>query len=126
VLEELSKRGLTATVVLPFPEADFVALSVGGDWNERLARVKQTPGFQFTEPVKTSRPADAELPSAFRDANRAVQKRALEYARRLDETPIVLAVWDGKEGDGPGGTADAVDLWRDEGIEPDIIDITKI
>jgi hypothetical protein len=47
-------------------------------------------------------------------------------SRRLDETPIVLAVWDGKKGDGPGGTADAVTLWRDEGFEVDVTDITKI
>ena len=32
---------------------------------------------------------------------------------------VVLAVWNGQPGDGPGGTADAVQLWRDEGYEPD-------
>jgi hypothetical protein len=48
------------------------------------------------------------------------------FDNALDETPIVIAVWDGRPGDGPGGTADAVALWREEGIEPDVIDITKL
>ena len=51
-----------------------------------------------------------------------VVKVAAGYARSLDEKPVVLAVWDGQPGDGPGGTADAVQLWREEGYEPEIID----
>jgi hypothetical protein len=39
---------------------------------------------------------------------------------------VVLAVWDGKKGDGPGGTADAVRLWRMEGVEPIVIDPTAL
>lgn len=71
-------------------------------------------------------PSDLELPSALAEANREVQKRAVKFAQSLDEIPIVLAVWDGSPGDGPGGTADAVALWRDEGYEVDVVDITKI
>ena len=68
------------------------------------------------------RPPADELPSMFAMSNREVQKRTLGYARLLDEKPTVLAVWDGKPGDGPGGTADAVELWRADGFDPEIIE----
>jgi hypothetical protein len=35
----------------------------------------------------------------------------------------MLAVWDKKKGDGPGGTADAVEFWKNEDNEVDVIDI---
>lgn len=124
VLEELIRSGLTATVVLPMPEADFVALSVGDKWAERFAKLKQDDErIKFGPPLRAERPPDRELPRALADANREVQRLAVEFAQRLDETPIVLAVWDGKKGDGPGGTADAVALWKDEGFDVDVIDI---
>ena len=127
VLEELVRRDLTATVVLPFPEADFVELSVGDKWTERFAKLRQYKRIEFAPPLKPQRPPDQELPRALADANRQVQRLAMEFARRLDETQIiVLAVWDGEKGDGPGGTADAVALWRDEGFDVDVIDPATI
>jgi len=48
------------------------------------------------------------------------------HAVARDETPVVIVVWDGRPGDGPGGTADAVALWREDGFTPDVIDITKL
>ena len=50
----------------------------------------------FSQPLRDKRPPDAELACALTNANREVHRLALEYARRLDEKPIVLAVWDGK------------------------------
>ena len=60
------------------------------------------------------------------DANAEVLRRAIEYTRRLDQAPLVVAVWDGLPGDGPGGTADAVELWQLEGHQVDVIDTTKL
>ena len=70
----------------------------------------------------TTELAPEALPDAFAQANEEVQRRAVEYAKRLDEKPVVLVVWDGQPGDGPGGTADNVELWRFQGVEPLIID----
>ncbi len=127
VLEELVRRDLTATVVLPIPQEDFLTLSVGGQWKDRFAKLSQDKKrIAFASPLKSQRPPDAELAIALADANREVQRLAIEFSRRLDETPIVLAVWDGKEGDGPGGTAEAITLWRDEGFDIDVIDIAKL
>jgi hypothetical protein len=121
VLETLAERGLTATVVLPFPRADFETTSVGGTWNQKLAELAGNESLEFIC-LRDSMPAADQLPAAFSNANTQVFKQAAAYARSLDEKPIVLAVWDGQPGDGPGGTADAVQLWRDEGYDPEIID----
>jgi len=125
-LQELLKRNLTATVVLPFPKQDFVETSVTDDWRERFEEVFSNPLVTVRDPLQSSRPSATELPQAFAKANRQVQKLTLEYAERLDEKAIAVAVWDGKAGDGPGGTADAVRLWQDEGYAVDVIDITKL
>lgn len=126
VLEELLRRDLTATVVLPIPKQEFVELSVGERWKNRFAEICQNKRVEFAPPIRSQRPPDEKLTAALIDANREVKRLAIEFARRLDETPIVLAVWDGKKGDGPGGTADAIEIWRDEGYDVDVIDIATI
>jgi len=128
VLEELVRRDLTATVVLPIPREDFLALSAGGNWNEHFAQLQKNRRIEFLPPLTSPCPPAAELTDALIAANREVQRLAMEFSRRLDEEPVILAVWDGKKGDGPGGTADAITLWRDEGYEKylDIIDIAKL
>jgi hypothetical protein len=125
-LETLLERECGATVILPFPAEAFLAVSGGGRWSERFQTIKAHPRVEFQEPLKSSRPPDPDLPEAFADTNREVQRRAVEYARRLDETPVVIAVWDRQPGDGPGGTADAVALWTEDGYGVDIIDIMAL
>jgi tetratricopeptide (TPR) repeat protein len=122
VLETLAQNDMSATAVLPFPQADFEASSVGGDWNRRLHVLQAQGSIEFKPPLYVAMPAPEQLQQAFGETNRKVFDLAVAYARSLDETPIVLAVWDGQPGDGAGGTADAVQLWRDEGHEPVVID----
>ena len=124
-LETLLERGCGATVVLPFPEADFLAVSGGGRWNERFQAIKQHPRRVEFQLLSEHRPPDDQLDAAFADANKRVQRLAVEYAKRLDEEPVVIAVWDRKSGDGPGGTAEAVALWNEEGCKVDVIDIPQ-
>ena len=122
MLETLAESGLSATVVLPFPQAAFESTSVGGDWNRRLQTLRTKDSIRFKPPLLDALPPPQQLQRTFGDTNRKVFELAAAYARSLDEEPIVLAVWDGQSGDGAGGTADAVRLWRDEGYEPDVID----
>ena len=105
---------------------DFLALSGGEQWDERFTKLHEVARIEFLPPLRDQRPSDADMPRVLFEANREVQRLALEYARRLDETPVVLAIWDGKRGDGPGGTADAIALWQDEGFDIDVVDITKV
>jgi hypothetical protein len=122
-LEELLNRSGTATVVLPFPEKDFLETSSGGRWIDRWKELRDKVEIKILE---DQRPQESELPSAFGKANERVLRIARSYADRLDEEPSPLAVWDQQPGDGPGGTADAVQLWLEEGFKPKIIDITKL
>ena len=72
-------------------------------------------------------PEEGQLPAAFDKSNHTIQSMAVKHAQRLDEKPQLLVVWDGKRrGDGSGGTADVVGLWRDEGVEPIVIDINTV
>ena len=119
-LETLIERNCGATVVLPFPEADFLAVSGGGRWDERFRDIKSR-GVEIRA-LKDRRPPDDQLNAAFADANKQVQRLAVEYAKGLDEIPVVVAVWNQKSGDGPGGTADAVMLWKEDGYEVAVID----
>lgn len=127
-LDELAGRRMSATVVLPYPESDFLASSVGGNWDAIFARLKAQagPGLEFCPPLRDNAPPADALQAALAHANAEVLRRAIEYARRLDQTPLVVAVWDGRPGDGPGGTADAVELWQIEGYQVDVIDATQL
>jgi tetratricopeptide (TPR) repeat protein len=121
VLEVLSARRLTATVMLPFARSDFKKTSLGGDWNGQFDELEKNTGFEFIELLDTVPPPD-RLTEVLDKTNHEVFERAVAYAADFDEKPLVLAVWDGQSGDGPGGTADAVQLWRNKDYEPEIID----
>ena len=73
-----------------------------------------------------SKPITEHLAYLLAQANREILLQAKEYARRLDETPVVIAVWDGQVGDGPGGTAEAIRLWEEEGIDVDVVQIVEL
>ena len=123
-IEELLACGGRPFVILPFPEAEFLKVSGGGNWNERFRAIRERPDVEFK--ILHPAPPESDLPAVFAESNREVQRHARDYARRLDETPIVIAVWDRRPGDGPGGTADAVALWQEEGYDVDVIDITTL
>lgn len=123
-LEEMVRRKVKPIVVMPFPEEDFQRVSVGEEWGERLDAIRHKLEVMVLQPEA---PSDDGLPQAFKKSNVSIFRLAREHAKRLDESPRLLAVWDGKpKGDGPGGTADVVRLWRDEGYEPIVIDINAV
>lgn len=119
-VSELASLGQTATIVLPYPDADFVRTSVAGDWKRDFETVLKKVGR--AEPLCAERPADDALPAALTETNLEIMRRALAFARTLEETAVVCAVWDGKSGDGPGGTSEAVELWRRAGYPVDVVD----
>ncbi len=51
----------------------------------------------------------------------------MQNAERLETDFVALAVWDGREGDGLGGTASVIQRWRDiNRLDVDIIDLTEL
>ncbi|TAE54548.1 MAG: hypothetical protein EAZ76_00455 [Nostocales cyanobacterium] len=47
-------------------------------------------------------------------------------AELLDTELLHLAVWDGKPGDGIGGTASTVKMWQEWGYQPEIINLQSL
>jgi tetratricopeptide (TPR) repeat protein len=122
-LEELLERGGSATVVLPFPLDDFVSISVG-DWEPRLRAILADPRTRVVE-ISPSRPPDEQLSEAFAACNDRIRDEARRLASQVDQEPRLMALWDGRTGDGVGGTADAVDAWERAGLQVERIDLPQ-
>lgn len=63
---------------------------------------------------------------SYQACNIAFQNAAVAFARRLDEEPVLLSVWNGATGDGPGGTSEAVGSWQAQGFPIEAIDIVTL
>jgi hypothetical protein len=93
--EEALARGARVRLVLAFEPERFVAESValpGTDWERRFRALLARADREVIEPGD--------------DVFVRTNERILEIARSLDEHPHAVIVWDGRPGDGPGGTAD--------------------
>ena len=99
--EEAHARGARIRLVLALPRAEFERQSVdlpGTDWLVRFRGISAAAEVDVVE-----HPPEADV---FAETN----ARIVEEARAIDPEPRALVVWDGKEGDGPGGTHDFVGL----------------
>jgi hypothetical protein len=109
--------GFDTVIVLPFAPDLFLKSSVegaeGGDWPQRFHKL-----WDATPPARRY---DLGLPQTD-DAYAICNERVLELARQEGDV-LLIALWDGSGGDGPGGTADLVKRTkRQSGRESDIID----
>lgn len=116
-LEAMQESGLETYVHLPLPEEDFIRQSVADSpgWLERYRAVTA----QATE--FSSAPSGSAL--AFDYGNRLLFGAARQHAQQLGSPLRLLAVWDGRAGDGAGGTADYVGLAREIGSAVEVIDV---
>jgi hypothetical protein len=96
--EAALERGAAIRLVLAREPGDFVSDSVSlphTDWEERFHALVGR--------------ADVEIVGGSGDDVYArTNERIIERAREVDDHPLALVVWNGKEGDGPGGTSDFV------------------
>ena len=96
--EAALKLGAAVRLVLAREPDDFALDSVSlpqTDWEERF---RTLVGLADVEIVGGS---DAGVYAR-------TNERMIERARELDDHPLALIVWNGEEGDGPGGTSDFV------------------
>jgi hypothetical protein len=110
--EACNELGIPTTVVLPIPKEDYRRQSVadgGPDWVERFNRLLDT-----RQPIILNNSAD--MPpwaesivdyGVFQRGNIWIMEDAL---LRPNADVTLLALWNGKAGDGPGGTQDMVTL----------------
>jgi hypothetical protein len=113
--EECRRRGIDTVVALPFKPEQFIQTSVDikeTDWERRFWDVwNATPAER--RHVLGLDPGDKE-------AYAICNTRLLDMARQRGRIHLI-ALWDGKESGGKGGTADLVSIARTEaGDEPDI------
>jgi class 3 adenylate cyclase len=113
-------------VVLPFREDLFIKESVGfisgTNWIERYERVVAR-AVEVHEASRQSRTGDSIL---YEFANLMLLGLASVRAQQLDTELVRLVVWDGKPGDGAGGTASVVERWQALGPRVNIINLSEI
>lgn len=119
---------IQTTVLLALPIDQYAAESVndgGPAWTERYRRLVQRvpPGILGESPELPSWIGDRRDYSIWNRNNLWTLHTALAEAN-VDVTLIVL--WDGKGGDGPGGTADMVALAEKRGVKIVRIDPTEL
>lgn len=113
-------------VVLPYRKEVFIKESVdiirGANWIERYERVISR-AVAVQEASRQSRTSGSVL---YEFANLMLHGLASVRAEQLETKLVPLVVWDGKPGDGGGGTASAVERWRALGLDVEIIDLAEI
>ena len=110
VASGLIERGATLIAVLPLPpdeyRLDFETAESQAEFDHLLG-LAQT--IRVVEPVESSRDA------AYETAGLAV----------LDAVDVLVAIWDGEQARGRGGTADIVDEARRRGREVIVVPVTR-
>ncbi len=118
--EICAELGITTTLLLAIPQDDYVAASVadaGPDWVERFRKLAHRLDVKIL-------PQDGkELPSwAAQRGDYSVWQRNNRWTlhtalSRADTDVSLIVLWDGKGGDGPGGTEDMVRLAQSRGVK---------
>ncbi len=125
-LETLHELGGETNIVLPYNRAEFIKDSVellpGAGWRARfegaLARAASV--------VVASEQRIGAGGLSYEYCNLMLQGLGTIRAEQLDTGVTPLAVWDGRAGDGHGGTASFVAQWRATGREVEVIDAAAL
>ncbi len=124
-LEALIKQCGEANILLPFKRDEFREESVdninGEQWGYRYLWLLQNA--QNVVEVSQNKLGRGSI--SYQYTNLLLLGYACLRAKQLGAKLTGLAVWDGKEGDGYGGTASAVEQWRKLGLEHIVIDPTS-
>lgn len=124
-LETLIEMGCEAHVVLPYNQKQFaedsVLITPESEWNARFERVLQRAADVL---VASEQRMEGGVP--FEYTNLLLHGLAGIRADQLETEMIPLVVWDGREGDGPGGTASIVKHWREMGHSVEVIDLAQM
>lgn len=110
-LEACLQRQIQTEVYLPFEPAEFIAQSVsfaGDNWIERFERIKNHPLVKIhLQPEELGLLPVGENP--YERNNHWVLNSSLVYG---SDRVRFIVLWDGKGGDGQGGTFDMVERVR--------------
>ncbi len=126
--ECLLEMGAKVNLVLPCPVDAFKRQSVsfaGPEWERRFHRVVGSANTLLIANASSYATTDTDAASslALMYANRIVTGLATLQAQALDVELHALALWDGRPGDGTGGTSSVVAEWERRKITPRVISI---
>ena len=125
-LEALLESGGEVRVVLPYESKMFLRDSVeaipGSNWGDRFQSVLQ----QAREVVTVSGQRLSGGSISYEYANDILLGLAITRSEQLETELVPLAVWDGKAGDGLGGTANAISRWESLGYKVELIPLNEI
>ncbi len=120
-LEVLRELGIEYHIILPFGDQSFrktsIAIAPDGDWLERYDKLLP----HATSITYLSQDDYSGDGMDFDFANKNILGMGMLRSRILDTELKGLAVWNGDEGDGGGGTADAVHFWRKNDIAYEVV-----
>ena len=123
-LEACLERRMKVEVYLPFKSAKFIEQSVsfaGNNWVERFYQIQNHPQVKIHLQLKEIG-AVPEGENPFERNNLWALSSSLIYG--IDRVRLVV-LWDGKKGDGKGGTGDMVKQVIQQGGIVEHIDTTK-
>lgn len=125
-LETLLEMGGDVHIFLPYEKNEFIRDSVeivpGSDWGPRCEEVLKRAASVYVASSYKFATGTVE----YDYVNRLLHGMAAVLARQLDTTLSALAVWDGRTGDGPCGTASSVEHWKKSDLHVEIIAIDQI
>jgi hypothetical protein len=109
--EECQARGIATTIFLALPEKEYAAQSVtsaGPEWTRRFYDLMAKTSFRVLQSSEDLPQGVAQRTdyTVWQRNNLWMLHNALANGSRH---VTLIALWDGKAGDGPGGTADMVD-----------------
>jgi hypothetical protein len=108
--------GIPNRVLLPLPPAEFEAESVapaGRDWVARFHALLERVGHDRVQVMKSE---DGLLEGSTTNIWQRANLWMIEEAKSIAAEQALLALWDGKAGDGPGGTEHFLQVARRVGI----------
>jgi tetratricopeptide (TPR) repeat protein len=124
-VEACLARGIHVEMRIPFDEPTFVQNSVafaGQAWQQRFSAAKNNPLTKLVVMPERLGPLPDKL-NAYMRNNRWMVYAALAYG---PEKVRFVSLWDGKKGDGAGGTEDMVSTVRKYSGEAHILDAAEI
>lgn len=129
--ECLLELGAKVNLVLPCPVDAFKRQSVkfaGAEWEQRFHHVlaHATTCLIANASEYATTDADPASSMALVYTNRIVTGLAVLQAQALDVDLHAIALWDGKPGDGAGGTSSVVAEWERRQIKPHLLKVDAL
>ena len=124
-IDAMLAREADIQVVLPWRQEEFKQTSVlagGQEWEQRFDRALE----DATSVTYLSQQGAPSGNLGYVYCNDCMNGMALFRSEKLGSDVRPMAVWDGRRGDGLGGTSSFVDFWTTKGRAVEVIDLEKI